>query len=149
VTRELSLINFSGLFYNTGLDDDRIEGDQAPFEHSAAVVKSSKFAIICVSDEYLASDTCLREFERLKTFKIRYMVVVVGESSYINLDAHRTSTNSLLYCESYPTLHSNNKHAGLKHCDWRTLPVGILADDAIQIARLEHQTSSFVTMSCL
>ncbi|KAI9340574.1 hypothetical protein BDR26DRAFT_861388, partial [Obelidium mucronatum] len=60
------------------LDVDRLEGGERLYEHLVGAIKPSKFAVICVSSEYDASENCTDEFKFIRKIKIPKIIVVVG-----------------------------------------------------------------------
>ncbi|KAI9339329.1 hypothetical protein BDR26DRAFT_820927 [Obelidium mucronatum] len=67
--------------YSTWLDVDRLQLGKRLFEDLCDSILASKFAIICLSDQYLASENCRREFKYITlTLKIPYIIIVVGNT---------------------------------------------------------------------
>ncbi|KAJ3062442.1 Leucine-rich repeat serine/threonine-protein kinase 2 [Podochytrium sp. JEL0797] len=85
------------------LDVDRLKHGETLFDNLASAIKPCKFAVVCVSDEYIGSTNCKREFTFLNKQQIPYVIVVVGtnktsawQSSGIGLQAGDT-----LYIEAH------------------------------------------------
>ncbi|KAJ3062444.1 hypothetical protein HDU98_001696, partial [Podochytrium sp. JEL0797] len=62
----------------TWLDVDRLKHGESLFENLAEAIKPCHFAVVCVSDEYVNSVNCKREFTFLNNRRIPYVIVVVG-----------------------------------------------------------------------
>ncbi|KAI8609087.1 hypothetical protein BC830DRAFT_883029 [Chytriomyces sp. MP71] len=60
------------------LDADRLEDGAPLYDHLVEAIKPAKFGIVCVSDEYVQSETCKLEFKFLHSRKIPYALVIVG-----------------------------------------------------------------------
>ncbi|KAJ3295411.1 hypothetical protein HDU79_009244 [Rhizoclosmatium sp. JEL0117] len=68
--------------YRTWLDVDRIKSGTPIFENLVDAIKPAKLAVICVSNEYAASENCMREFWFLRELKIPYVLVAVGSDTH-------------------------------------------------------------------
>ncbi|KAJ3043034.1 Leucine-rich repeat serine/threonine-protein kinase 2 [Rhizophlyctis rosea] len=74
LARELSYVGF-----NTWLDVDRLGDGQPLYEELVRGITPSKCAIACVSDAYIRSKNCNREFMYIHSRKIPVIVIVVGK----------------------------------------------------------------------
>ncbi|ORY45892.1 hypothetical protein BCR33DRAFT_715922, partial [Rhizoclosmatium globosum] len=73
--------------FSTWLDVDRMTGGDVLPHQLMHGISRSKFAIVCVSDEYVRSPNCQKEFKYLsKRRKIPHVIVVVGHNKHSQWD---------------------------------------------------------------
>ncbi|KAJ3067867.1 hypothetical protein HDU98_008947 [Podochytrium sp. JEL0797] len=71
----------TSLGHASWLDVDRIKVGEPLFDHLVDGMRPAKLAVICVSNEYAASENCIREFKFLRELKIPCVLVLVGQDS--------------------------------------------------------------------
>ncbi|KAI9339327.1 hypothetical protein BDR26DRAFT_388103 [Obelidium mucronatum] len=66
--------------YSTWLDVDRLKSGKRFFEDLHEAILTSKFAIICMSEQYLASENCKLELKFIARIKVPFIVIIVGNT---------------------------------------------------------------------